>query len=74
MKKGKPIKKVLKLIDTQLIDELLKQITKDFGKWKCKEIDLMCSKCKAENLRSYLNWYKDMIELNEDEDWEAYEK
>ena len=69
--------------NTQLIDELIKQINKGFSRWKCKELNVDCVKCKVEVLRSYLIWYKRMSEdlseweLSEEEEknnFETYKK
>jgi hypothetical protein len=44
------------------MDEVMKSIDDNFGKWKCKTINIECPKCKSEILRAYLEWYRDSIE------------
>ena len=61
-----------------LIDELIKQINKGFSRWKCRELNVDCVKCRVEVLRSSLMWYKQMSEDIEEwdkkNDFEAYKK
>lgn len=47
----------------KLIDQLIKELQKDFGSWKCKEIAPDCASCNGEMLRGYLEWWKEIIEI-----------
>lgn len=51
----------------KLINKLLKQKQKDFGKG-CKTVDIACASCQARRLEDYLNWYKEILEWSIKED------
>lgn len=45
----------------ELIDKLIKQIDKEFGKKLCKEFNPECAVCKAHTMKGYLNWWSELI-------------
>ena len=46
------------------INSLIKYLEKDFiGKNVCKEFHPDCASCKANILRGYLEWLKDVLEI-----------
>jgi len=43
-----------------LIKRLLRRLDRDFGKWRCRELNLDCAACQAELVRAGLNWWYDL--------------
>jgi len=46
-----------------LAEKLRKQLLRDFGKTRCREMMVGCASCQGHILLGYLNWYIDLLEF-----------